>query len=176
MNSTSQKTLSFILYFIFFLFAVILQTSLFHWIIGGRSTVQLAIVIMTYICLYRGKYEAILFSFFASYCLGLMSTMAESVSVFSGLCLYFANRAIKKQFYAPGSTHFLRVAVANVFFFHFISFIVSYIFEPAPPLFRPLDWLLEVLLTALFIKTTYSFFVFVDQKTKRIEVSELERR
>lgn len=173
MNKTTQTSINFFIFFVFFLLAVALQSSMFHWIIRGRVTIQIALVILTYICLYRGIYEALLFSFLASYCLGLTSTILQSVSVFAGLSICFFNQTIKKQVYSSGQVHFTRVALGNIFFYHMISYILTMIFDSSPSQFRPLDWLLEALITALFVNMLYKFFIFIDQKTKRIEVSEL---
>lgn len=173
MNKTSQTAFNFILFFLLFLLATSLQSSLFFWIIRGRATVQVALVILTYICLYRGTYEALLFSFLASYAFSLSTTIPQPVSVFAGLSICFFNQTIKKQMYSSGHVHFTRVALGNIFFYHLIGYILTMIFDNSPHQFRPLDWLLEVLLTSLFVRALYKFFIFIDQKTKRVEVSEL---
>jgi hypothetical protein len=174
MNKPSQIIFNFIVFFFLLLTAIVLQTSLFHWIITWRSTIQIALVLMTYICLYRGPLEALLFTLLGSYCLGLTSTMLQSVSIFSGMCMFIATQVVKNQIYSSSPVQFTWVALSNIFFFHVVSWVVSSIFE-GPPQLRPLDWILEILITALFTKILFAFFIFVDQKTKRIEVSELER-
>lgn len=173
MNKTTQTSINFFVFFILALLAISLQSSIFHWIIGGRVTIQIAIVMMTYICLNRKLTEALLFSFLVTYCLGLITTVLQPVSVFAGFCLCFFSQAIKKQVYRPGISHFARVALGNIFFYHLISYVVTMITERSPSQFRPLDWLLEVLMTALFVPMLYRFFIFVDLKTKRIEASEV---
>lgn len=175
MNRPSNIIFNFFIYVFLLLFAITLQTSLFHWLLGLRSTFQFAIVIMTYICLYRNPTEALIFMFFSSYCLGLASTMLQSVSVFSGMFIFIVTVFAKNQFYSSSPAHFSRMALSNIFLFHFVSWLVSTVFENTTPQFRPLDWILEVLMTALFIKILFILFQIIDEKTKRLEFSELDR-
>ncbi len=175
MNKPSQVAFNFTAFLLLLLLAITLQTSLFHWILGGRPTLQIAILIITYICLYRSPVEALIFTVIGSYCLGLASTMLQSVAVFGGMCIFIVDQVIKKQVYSSGSVHFTWTALCNILIFHASTWIVTSVFESFPPQLRPMDWILEVLITALVTKIMYRFFIVLDQKTKRIEIGELER-
>jgi hypothetical protein len=135
----------------------------------------MAICIMTYICLYRKSSEALTFVVLGSYALGLLSSMLQSVSVFGGVTLFILNSAIKKQLYNSGPVQFAWTALSNVLLYHISTWLISSLFEGQSPQFRPLDWILELLFTALIVRMLYAFFVFIDHRTKRIEMSELDR-
>ncbi|MBK9293299.1 MAG: hypothetical protein IPM57_02475 [Oligoflexia bacterium] len=174
MNRPSTIIFNFVIYMSMLLLAISLQTSLFHWLIGSRSTIQIALVIVTYICLYRSTTEALLFTFLASYCLGLISTMLQSISVFATMVIFLFTMFVKHQLYTSNTTSFSRVALANILIFHVVSWVASGLFEDTTPQLRPLDWVLEILITALFVKILFIFFQKIDEKTKRLEFSELD--
>ncbi len=175
MNKPSQISLNFFVFFLLLLLSAVLQSSLFHWIWAGHATLQLAICVITYVCLYRKPLEAFIFTLLASYCLGLCSSMLQSVAVFGGVCLFIFNQGVRSQIYNSGPVHFSWTALSNILVFHVSTWLVSSIFESSAPLLRPLDWCLEILFTALVVRSLYGFFIKVDQKTKRLEVGELEK-
>jgi len=154
------------------LFCASLQSSLFHWIIGWRPTVQLALVILVYICLTRPPVEGFIFVVVSCYCVGLLSVMLTSLNVFSGLCIFVVIQIVKNRVYSPGPAYFTWTALSAVFGFHFISWMMSS-FDVRPVAPRPLDWLLEVLLTSLFVRLLYNFCSWIDKKTKRLSLTEL---
>lgn len=173
MNRPSQIVLNFFVFLSLFLLAASLQTSLFHWLIGEHATIQIALAIVTYICLYRNPPEALLFTILACYMMGLLTTMLQSIGIFAGVCIFLMIQAVRKQVYSSGHVHFTWTALAAIFLFHVITWMTSLIFEPIAPPFRPLSWILEILITALFTRLLYSLFVWLDQKTKRLTISEL---
>lgn len=98
--------------------------------------------------------------------------MLTSLNVFNGLCLFVLIQMLRTRVYSPGPVYFTWTALAAVFGFHLISWLTS-LFEVRPVTPRPLDWLLEVLLTSLFVRVVYTFSLWVDKKTKRLSLSEL---
>jgi len=153
--------------------AASVQSSLLHWLIGWRATIQVVIVIFTYICLYRSPTEALLFSIVAFFSIGLMSNMLQSVSVFSAICMFLALRTVRTRIYSSSPVHFTWTALGAIFGFHLISWLTAEIFETNPPHAHVLDWVLEVLITSLFVRLLYVIFIWLDRQTKRLTIIEL---
>ncbi len=155
------------------LIAASVQSSLLHWLLGWRATIQIVLVIFTYICLYRNPPEALLFTFIAFYSIGLMSNILQSVSIFAAVCVFFMLRTIRTRIYSSSPVHFTWSALASVFSFHIISWLTAEIFEPNPPRAHVLDWILEILLTSLFVRLLYVIFIWLDRRTNRLTITEL---
>jgi hypothetical protein len=172
MNKTSWTIINFTTFYFLVLFSAAIQTSLFHSILGWRPTVQLALVFIVYICLTRSSFESFLFIILSCYTIGLLSVMEKSICVFSGTCIFLVIQTLKTRVYSSSHVYFAWTALGAVFGFHLISWITSVFFirAVAP---RPWDWIVEVLLTSLFVRMAYTFCLFVDKKTKRLSLSEL---
>lgn len=173
MTRPSWIIANFILFLTLFLIAASFQSSFLHWVLGWKVNIQIVIVLLTYICLYREQFEALLFTVFACYFLGLMSTMYTSTTVFAGVCLWIGLRALRRQIYSSNAVYFTWTSLASILGFHLITWLTTIAFESRRLRMSPLDLLLEVLMTALFAKPLYLFFIFLDKKTRRYTVTEL---
>jgi hypothetical protein len=173
MTRPSWIIINFFIFLCILLLAAAMQTSLLHWTIGFRTNIQIVIVIITYICLYREPVEAFLFVIIGCYLLGLLSTMYASAHVFAGVCLFVGLRAMRKQVYSSNAVYFTWTALASILAFHIITWLVVSVFDARKIRPKILDWILEILVTALFSRFLYLFFIYVDKKTKRFTVSEL---
>jgi hypothetical protein len=173
MTRPSWVIFNFIFFMLLLLLAASLQSSFFHWAIGFRTNIQLVIVIITYICLYREPVEALLFTVISCYLLGLLSTMYSSTHVFAGVCLFLGLRATRKQVYGSNAVHFTWTALGAILAFHVITWLTTSTFDRRRIKPGILDWVLEILITALFTRFLYMLFIFIDKKTKRFTVSEL---
>lgn len=168
MNKTSLIVFNFSVFLIMLWICIALQTSLLPLMLGPRVTIQMALVLITYVCLSREPMEALLFTVISTFSLGLFSTMLESIAIFTGIFLFLALRTLKSLAYSPTPVYFVWTSLAAIFSFHFISWITIAIFDYNAPSPRPLHWLLELLVTALFIRLLYMFFIWVDKRTKRL--------
>lgn len=173
MTRPSWIVTNFFVFFLFFLIAASAQASLFHWMLGYRANIQIALVMITYICLYRDPLEAFLFTCLGCYCLGLMSSMYASTAVFGGVCLFFALRTLRKQVYSSNPVFFTWTALSAILGFHVLTWLTSVLFDSRHLKTNPIDWILEIFITSLFAKSLYLFFIFIDKKTKRYTVTEL---
>jgi hypothetical protein len=173
MNRTSWIVTNFAIFLILLLLAAAFQSSLLHWLIGWRATIQIVLVIFTYICLYRAPTEALVFTVLAFFGAGLLSNMLESLAIFSAICVFLALRTVRARVYSSNPVHFTWTALGAIFGFHFISWLTAEVFEPNPPRAMVIDWILEVLLTALFVRLFYASFIWLDRKTKRLTITEL---
>jgi len=172
LNKTSWLVLNFSCFVLLVLISASIQSSLFHWVLGWRPTIQLSLVFLVYVCLTRPPIEGFIFVVVTCYCIGLLSVMLTSLNVFNGLCLFVLIQMLRTRVYSPGPVYFTWTALAAVFGFHLIAWLTS-LFEVRPVAPRPLDWLLEVLLTSLFVRLVYTFSLWIDKKTKRLSLSEL---
>ncbi len=173
MNKTTWVVANFLTYVFLVLLAVALQTSVFPWLFGWRANIQVAVVLLTYICLYREPLEGGVFAVLTGYFLGLMSTMMLSISVFSCLCVFLALRTLKTRVYMPGHVYFTWTTLGAIFGFHFFSWLATFFFESQALHFGILNWILEILLTALFTRGLFHFCVWIDKRTKRLTLTEL---
>jgi hypothetical protein len=174
MNRSSWVFINFVCFFLLVILFISLQTSLFHKILGQRANIQAVLVVITYVCLSRSPGEALLFSALASFASGLISVMPDSLNVFSGMLVCVCLRGLKKLSYSPSPVYFNWTALGTVLGFHIFSWLTALIFETNPPPFTLINWILEILLTALFTRVIYVFCIWLDHKTKRLTLSELE--
>jgi hypothetical protein len=132
------------------------------------------LVIFTYVSLARNPPEAYVFTLISFYAIALLSTMEESLSIFAGTCLFLILRTIRMRFYDSTPRHFTWAALGVIFGFHFITWFTAWLVSDTVPRVHPLNWLLEILLTALITRPLFHFCIWVDVKTKRVTLSELE--
>ena len=174
MNRPSWVIWNFVVFlFIFWIFAAF-QSSVIHWLLGWHATPQLTIILLTFIALHRRSTEGYLFTFLACYSSGVMSTVLESVNVFAGTCIFLALTAARKQVYQGSPVHFTWSVMAAVFGYHLVMWMTNGIFDSVIPNFFVLDVVSEVLMTALLARVFLAFFIWVDRRTKRVAVGELE--
>jgi hypothetical protein len=173
MNRPSWLAANFLIYILLVLVAASMQTSLFHWVLGWKATIQIVLLLLTYICLYREPGEALFFTVLAGYCMGLLSTMMESIAVFGAVCVFIGLRTLRTRVYSPSHVYFTWTGLGSIFSFHIITWLTGVFFETHAPRPRVLDWVLEILMTALFARAVYVFCNWIDVKTKKVSVTEL---
>jgi len=173
MNKTSWLVINFLTFLILLLVAAAAQTSLLHWVFGWRPTIQIGIVVLVYITLYRSPAEGLLFTVVACYCTALLSIMLVSLNIFAGICVFLLVQALRTRVFSQSPVYFTWTALGAIFAFHVIAWFTSLIFEVRTPSPHPLDWILEVLITALFTRVLFHFFCWIDRKTKRLSLTEL---
>lgn len=171
MNKT-WVIVNFLIFLFFVIFFASIQSSLFHWILGWRPTFQIGFVFVVYVILSRPAFEGFLFTVLSCYCMGLLSVMWVSLNIFCGLCVFLALRMVRTRVYSADPVYFTWTSLAAIFGFYIVSWVTS-LFEVKPTTPRPLDWLLEILLTSLFVRLVYSFCIWIDKKTKRQTLTEL---
>ena len=173
MNKTSWIVGNFLTFLVLTLIMATAQSSLLHWVFGWRPTIQMDIVVLVYMALYRGPVEGLFFTVLACYCTSMLSVMLISLNIFAGVCVFLAVQAMRTRVYSHSPVYFTWTALAAVFAFHLIAWLTSVVFESRTPSPRPLDWILEVLITALFTRVLFHFLCWVDKKTKRLSLTEL---
>jgi hypothetical protein len=176
-NRTSWLIANFLSFMLLLMVSAGLQSSLlhwfFHWMLGWRLTINFALVILVYISLYRNAPEALLFVALGCYVTGLMSVMLASINVFTGVVVFFLVRALRTRVYSSSPVYFTWTALGAIFAFHLIAWITSEAFEAHTPSPHPLDWILEVLMTALVARVVFATCIWLDIKTKRSTAPEL---
>lgn len=129
-------------------------------------------IFIVYISLTRPPAEGLLFVTVSCYAIGLLSVMLTSLTIFTGLCVFLFIQVLRTRVYSPSPVYFTWTTLGAVFGYHLISWLTS-LFEVRPVTPRVLDWILEVLLTSFFVRAIYSFCIWIDKKTKRLSLSEL---
>lgn len=173
MTRTSWLLFNFLLFFFITLIALALQTTLLHQVFGNNGTIQIVLVIMTYICITRRPIEALLFTFLCCYSISLLSTILAGAAVFSGFSIFLILRFFRALVYTPSHVYFNWAALGAVFGFHIIGWILGWFFDPSPPSFLFIPWVLEVLLTALFCKLILNMCLWIDSRTHRAIPTEI---
>jgi hypothetical protein len=172
-NRPSWLVANFLIFFFLVLLSSAAESSFLHWIFSWRPTIQVALVFLVYISLYRAPAEGLLFVVLSCYCMGLESVMLQSACVFSGVCVFLLLQILRARVYSSSSVYFTWTSLGAILAFHIISWLTSVFLDTRAPSPKPLDWLLEVMLTALFVRLIYSLCLWIDQKTKRISITEL---
>jgi len=173
MNKTSWLVFNFFVFLFLLLLCAAIQSSFLHWVFGWRPTIQGVVVILVYISLYRKPQEALAFIVLACFCTGMLSVMMTSLNIFAAVAIFLLIQALKARVYSPGPVYFTWTVLGGVLGFHLIAWLTSVIFEPRTPAPRPLDWILEVLITALFTRLFFHVLTVIDRKTRRSAYSEL---
>ena len=105
-NRTSWSVANFLAFLALLLITTAAQTSLLHWVFGWRPTIQMGVVILTYVSLYRNPTEGLLFVVLACYCTALQSIMLVSLNIFTGICVFLLIQALRTRVYSHSPVYF----------------------------------------------------------------------
>lgn len=171
MNKTSSLIMSWSISTLLIIFFVALQTSVLR--LGLSATAQLVLVFVTYNCLFREPPEALAFTFLSTFVLGSVSVVPQSAAVFAGIVMFLGLRLTRSFIYASDPNHFFWACMATILGFHIVIWIVTNSFDRGAGGFRILNWLIELGLTAFFVRIIFIFLLWTDQRTKRSFPSEI---
>ena len=174
MREVSRVLSNVLLYSLFSLFLVTLQTSLWYLWLGPFPPPYLWIPPIVFLALYRPPLKAIFTIYVVSIAISSMSSISPGLLMLNHLLIFTILLTLKSRIFWIGKSYFVIATTLACFSFVPIHWILSLIVESNPiPYPRVLPWFVGVLLTPLFSTLMYNVFNWLDRITKADQVQEI---